>query len=311
MTNYNCIVVLGPTASGKTHLACQLAYALNGEIISADSRQVYRHLNIGTGKDLQEYTVEGRKIPYHLIDVIEPDAQFYLHEFTQLLKKSFEEITSRKKLPIVCGGTGLYLEALKKDFSLTRIKENPALRQELEHLSKEDLLGRLKTFPDTYTQQVDVHSKKRIIRGIEIAEHFSKTGEVFQKQELPYKPFYIGIKTEVELRKKLISERLKKRIDEGLIAEVEGLLKRGITHQRLALFGLEYKFVSKYLQNEISKEDLFLLLQTAIFQFAKRQMTWFRKMEKEGVGILWVDKTIPLNALRALLPQELNHPPKN
>ena len=290
MSNYNCIVVLGPTASGKTRLACQLAYELNGEIISADSRQVYTDLTIGTGKDLEEYSINGKQIPYHLIDIINPEEQFYLHQFTAELKKAFEYILAHDKLPIICGGTGLYLDALKKDFSFTQIKEDDGLRIELEKLSKEELITRLKKYSVQFTSHVDLNSKKRIIRGIEIAEHFSKNKIALTKVELPYKPYYIGIKTEVEARKKLISNRLLKRLDEGLIAEVETLLNKGITHERLELFGLEYKFVTRYLRKEISKKELFTRLQTAIFQFAKRQMTWFRKMEKEGVEIHWVEK---------------------
>ncbi|PBQ32357.1 tRNA (adenosine(37)-N6)-dimethylallyltransferase MiaA [Sphingobacteriaceae bacterium] len=291
LTKHNCIVVLGPTASGKTHLACKLAYELSGEVISADSRQVYKGLDIGTGKDLQEYLVNGRQIPYHLIDIAEPGEQFYLHQFTEKLKSAFLDIRLRNQIPIICGGTGLYLDALKKDFSFTQIKENESLREELEFLQKEDLLTRLDRYPVEFTKQVDRNSKKRIIRGIEIAEHFSKHGKDISYMELPYKPYYIGIATEVEERKKHISERLKKRLNEGLIAEVENLISSGISHERLHLFGLEYKFVSSYLKKEITKEELFTRLQTAIFQFAKRQMTWFRKMEKEGVEIHWVEKT--------------------
>ncbi len=300
MANYNCIVVLGPTASGKTRLACQLAYALNGEIVSADSRQVYKGLTIGTGKDLVEYHVNGKQIPYYLIDIIEPVEQFYLHQFTEELKKAFEKITTQNKLPIICGGTGLYLDALRKDFSFTQIKENESLRNELEVLSKEDLLERLKKYPEQVISHVDLNSKKRIIRGIEISEHFSKTGDELFKIILPYKPYYIGIKTEVEARKEQISERLLKRVDGGLIAEVEALLQKGITHERLALFGLEYKFVSRFLEEEISKEQLISQLQTAIFQFAKRQMTWFRKMEKEGVEIHWVEKDKELEVINEI-----------
>jgi tRNA dimethylallyltransferase len=290
MNNYNCIVVLGPTAGGKTRLACQLAYALDGEIISADSRQVYKHLDIGTGKDLEEYRVNEKEIAFHLINIFEPQQQFYLHQFTEELKKSFELIRSKKKTPIICGGTGLYLDALRKDFSFTQIKENEKLRSELESVSKEELIARIKTYPEQFIQHVDLHSKKRIIRGIEIAAHFSKEGNTLIETILPYKPYYIGIDVDVELRKKQISERLTVRLNQGLIEEVETLLSQGITHERLNLFGLEYKFVSKYLQNQISKEELFTQLETAIFQFSKRQMTWFRKMEKEGVKINWIQK---------------------
>jgi tRNA dimethylallyltransferase len=297
MNAFNCIVVLGPTASGKTRLACQLAYALDGEIISADSRQVYKKLNIGTGKDLEEYEVNGKNIPYHLIDLIDPGEQFYLHQFIGELKKSFDEILSRSKVPVICGGTGLYLDVLKKDFSFTQIKENQQLRSALEHWSKEALIERLEKYPKEYIKQVDRHSKKRLIRGIEVAEHFSKHGKLPAIADLPYRPFYIGIKTEVEERKNYISERLKKRLDEGLMVEVEGLLNAGISHERLEVFGLEYKFASYYLKKEITKEELFSRLQTAIFQFAKRQMTWFRKMEKEGIEIHWVERGVDLKDL--------------
>jgi tRNA dimethylallyltransferase len=290
MNKYNCIVVLGPTASGKTSLACQLAYYLDGEIISADSRQVYKGLTIGTGKDLHEYTVNGKPIAYHLIDIIEPEEQFYLHQFTAGLKTAFDAITAQKKLPIICGGTGMYLDALRKDFSFTQIKEDSGLRSILERLSKEELIQRLKQFPEKLIQHVDLNSKKRIIRGIEVADSISKNKSSPKKTDLPYRPYYIGVKTDIETRKKNISERLHKRMEAGLMEEVQSLLNKGMTHQRLELFGLEYKFVSYYLQNKMSKEVMIEQLQTAIFQFAKRQMTWFRKMEKEGVDIYWVDK---------------------
>lgn len=304
MKNYNCIVVLGPTASGKTRLACNLAYYLHGEIISADSRQVYKRLDIGTGKDLEEYIINGTTIPYHLIDIIEPGEQFYLHQFIAELKKAFDDIRSAKKLPIICGGTGLYLDALKKDFSLTRVKENNALREELELLSKEKLIARLHTYPADVIKHIDLNSRKRIIRGIEVAEYLSANPLQSIATELPYKPYYIGISADIETRKKLISERLKKRIDGGLIAEVQGLLDSGITHERLQLFGLEYKFVSYFLQDQISKEELFTKLQTAIFQFAKRQMTWFRKMEKEGIEIHWVDRNFDVTTLAPVFKTE-------
>lgn len=294
---YNCIVVLGPTASGKTRLACQLAYELNGEIISADSRQVYKGLNIGAGKDLQEYVINGKTIPYHLIDIVEPGEQFYLHQFAEELGKAFNAIGLRGNVPIICGGTGLYLDALRKDFSFTQIKEDHELRGQLELLSKEELIERIKKYPADLIQQVDLNSNKRIIRGIEIAEHLSKTQTPPQKKELPYRPYYLGIKTDTELRKKRISERLIKRVDEGLLKEVQGLLQQGMSHERLEFLGLEYKFVSWYLQNNISKEDMLTKLQTAIFQFAKRQMTWFRKMEKEGVKIHWTEAETDLSVL--------------
>lgn len=305
MPAYNCIVVLGPTASGKTHLACQLAYYLDAEVISADSRQVYRRLDIGTGKDLEEYVINGKSIPYHIIDIIDPGEQFYLHQYIEGLKSSFDKIIAVNKIPVICGGTGLYLDTLHKDFSFTQIKEDDNLREKLDLLSKEDLLSELKKYPSEIIQHIDLDSKKRIIRGIEIAEHFLKTGQFPTKTQLPYKPYYIGIKTDVDHRRQLISERLKKRLDNGLIDEIQGLLKSGITHERLLLFGLEYKFVSFYLQHKITKEELFQQLQTAIFQFAKRQMTWFRKMEKEGILIHWVSASEINDQLFAELRKEL------
>lgn len=305
---YNCIVILGPTASGKTKLACELATAISGEIISADSRQVYKGLNIGTGKDLYEYNLDGQHIPYHLIDIVEPNEQYYLHQFVNDLEKTFLEIRSRKKIPIICGGTGLYLDALHKDFSLTQIEENFELRKQLETFSKENLIDKLKTYTPALWQHVDLNSKKRIIRGIEICEHQLKSGTLQQLVITKYQPIYFGINIHTDERKKNISERLQRRLNEGLMEEVESLLIQGISHQRLQKFGLEYKFVSKYLMNELNKDQLFLQLQTAIFQYAKRQMTWFRKMEKEGIEINWLPAGEPddqlINMIKNLVVNE-------
>ena len=290
MSDYNCIVVLGPTASGKTRLACVLAHELNGEIISADSRQVYKGLNIGTGKDYEEYKAFGEAIKYYLIDICEPGQAFFLHDFMRECKKAFDEIISEKKLPIICGGTGLYLDSLRKDFSLTQIPEDHALRGTLQVLSKEELLEKLKKYPAQFTSHVDTDSVKRIIRAIEVAEFLSKNPDYLKPEEKPYRPFYIGVKVNVDERKNLIAKRLDERLQHGLIKEVEDLLKSGITYERLEFFGLEYKFVSWYLQNKISRQELRDQLFTAICQFSKRQMTWFRKMEKEGVKILWIER---------------------
>ncbi len=286
----NCLVILGPTASGKTQLACELAYHLNGEIISADSRQVYKHLNIGTGKDLEEYNVNGKKINYHLIDIIEPGEQFYLHDFVRELKISFDKISSQNKLPIICGGTGLYLDALHKDFSFTQIKENETLRKELETFSKEELQKHLAGYKNEKLKDVDLASKKRLMRAIEIAEYLKHNKTELKNVDLPYKPYHIGINLSNEKRKELTYKRLISRLDNGLIEEAENLLKNGMTHERLQFLGLEYKFLSFFLQNKISREELILHLSTAINQFSKRQMTWFRKIEKEGIKINWIDK---------------------
>ncbi len=302
-SNYNCIVILGTTASGKTKLACNLAYYLEGEIISADSRQVYKYLNIGTGKDLEEYSIKGKKINYHLIDICEPTEQFYLHQFCAELNIAFDSISSQNKIPIICGGTGLYIDALHKDFSFTQIKENTELRFLLEQKTKQELLVQLKLYPNELIEHVDLNSKKRIIRGIEVADYLVKNNNTLVKIKLPYKPLYIGIKTDVEERKELISKRLIYRIENGLIEEVEQLLQKGITHHRLQFLGLEYKFTSLYLQSTLTKAQLIEQLQTAIFKFAKRQQTWFNKLEKEGITINWVNKNYNLQSLLNLIKQ--------
>lgn len=298
-SEYNCLVVLGPTASGKTKLACLLAYALNGEIISADSRQVYKGLNIGAGKDLNEYVVNGKQIPYHLIDIWNTEEQFYLSDYIRELKKAFNDITSRGKLPIICGGTGLYLEVLEKDHSYTQIPENSELRNKLNELSKEELIQKLKSINNELVtlsgvegpeDTIDLNSKKRIIRGIEIAEYLKEHPKL-KKEELQYKPKYIGIKVDTETRNKRIDDRLKYRLEHGLIEEAENLIKQGVSHERLQFLGLEYKFLSHYLQRNITKEELYTKLSTAIHQFAKRQMTWFRRMERQGIQIEWIDTT--------------------
>ncbi|MCW3077081.1 MAG: tRNA isopentenyltransferase MiaA [Bacteroidetes bacterium] len=285
---------MGPTASGKTRLACEIASALNGEIISADSRQVYQYLNIGTGKDLGEYFIKGKQIPYHLIDTCEPTSKFYLNDFMAECEKAFQHLISKKKLPVICGGTGLYLDSLRKDFSFTQIKENSELRQSLEGLTKEELQSELKKFPAQQTLYVDTDSKKRLVRAIEVATFIQQNPQELKSGKRPNHPYYIGIDVSAEERKKLITQRLSNRMDEGLLEEVEGLLNNGLTHDRLEFLGLEYKFVSYYLQNKITKEELFQKLQTAIFQFSKRQMTWFRKMEKEGVTINWIKRETSL-----------------
>lgn len=302
---HNCMVILGATASGKTKLACALAYNIGGEIISADSRQVYKYLNIGTGKDLSEYEINGEKIPYHLMDIVEPQEQYYLHQFINDLRASFLDISSRNKMPIICGGTGLYLDALHKDFSLTDVKENIELRNKLALLSKDELIDKIKAYPEELWNSVDIHSKKRLIRGIEIADYKIKNQVSTSITEHArvnnlYRPIYFGILQSIEERKEKINDRLKSRLNEGLIEEVEALLKMGIKHDRLQRFGLEYKFVSKYILKELSKDELFTKLQTAIHQFAKRQMTWFRKMEKENVEIHWLNSSdsIDVNVIK-------------
>lgn len=303
MTNYNCIVVLGPTASGKTKLACSIAAALNGEVISADSRQVYKQLDIGTGKDLSEYTVNGKVIPYHLIGIKNPGGQYYLHEFMADCEEAFSEIRERKKIPVICGGTGLYLDALRKDFSFTQVKENFELRTQLEKKEKEELVEMLKKYPPEFTQHADTSSKKRLIRAMEVAVFLEENPGFIQTKNNPYQSYYIGIDISVEERRNKISKRLAERLNNGLIEEAESLIQQGLSHERLQELGLEYKFVSYYLLGKIDKQQLQEQLQTAIFQFAKRQMTWFRKMEKEGVKINWVPVNYDLKTVLSQLPK--------
>lgn len=300
--SHNSLVVLGPTASGKTRLACHLAYHLGGEIISADSRQVYKDLNIGTGKDLHEYRVNNQNIAVHLLNLCEPAQQFYLHQFIEHLHQTIEQLHTHHKLPIICGGSGLYLDALRKDFSYTQIPEDLLLREKLQTNSTEQLLQILNAYPASTTDHVDRHSRKRLIRGIEIAEFFKQGNQLQVAPQLKLKPLYIGLNPEVELRQQRIAARLAQRLNEGLVQEVEGLLAKGLSHQRLQTLGLEYKFLSRYLLKELSFDQMHEQLRTAIFQFAKRQMTWFRKMEKEGVKIHWVPQNVSTEEVRAFLP---------
>lgn len=278
-----------------------MAYYLGGEIISADSRQVYRGLDIGSGKDLTEYTIEEKKIPYHLIDIYEPGEQFFLHHFMKGLREAFDDIRSRGNLPIIAGGTGLYLDALRKDFSFTLAPEDPELRNELAELDKTKLLMELQRLSPALAEGIDTSSKKRLIRGIEIARHFAQTGLPEAREELPYNPYYIGIETDAKARRSLIAERLDKRLAAGLIDEAQRLLDSGVSHERLQRLGLEYKFLSYYLLGKMSLDEMRKKLVTAIAQFAKRQMTWFRKMEKEGVSIEWV----PVDADAKMLAEKL------
>ncbi len=280
MIKHNSVFIVGTTASGKTKLAVQLAYELNAEIISADSRQVYRGLDIGTGKDLNEYTFQGKKIPHHLIDVADVNDNFNLNAFLNCFVKSFQEIISKGKIPIVCGGTGLYFDAILKKHQFTSVPVNENLRKELEELSDEELQTKNPKF-------LPADTRKRLIRAIEIGRYLAsnKIEEIIFPE---INPMIIGIELSIDERRKKISERLKIRLENGLIDEVKHILDIGIPPKRLINLGLEYNFVTRYIQNELSYEEMFSQLEIAIFQFAKRQMTWFRKMEREGNKIHWV-----------------------
>ena len=286
------ITILGPTASGKTDLATHLAARLNAEIISADSRQVYRGMDIGTGKDLADYVVNGHVLPYHLIDICEPGTKYNLFRYQQDFLDCYEDIRSRGVLPILCGGTGLYIEAVLKGYSLSPVPQNPALRTELESKNLEELTNILVDLKrrnhSVMHNKTDVDSCQRAIRAIEI-ETYNLTNPTEERQCPPIDSLIIGVDIDREERRRKITKRLKERLKAGMIDEVDGLLKRGIPADDLIYYGLEYKFVTEYIIGKLTYEEMFQQLEIAIHQFAKRQMTWFRGMERRGFTIHWVN----------------------
>jgi len=290
----NLLVILGPTASGKTRLAVAAARALNGEIISADSRQVFRGMDIGSGKDLEEY--DG--IPHHLIDILEPGREFSVFDFQRHFTEAFNLVTSRGRLPVLAGGTGLYLDSVLRGYRMVTAPENPELRRELEELSLGQLRGRLLALLPEQHNTTDLLQRERLVRAIEIALHQEGSGnsEVIQLPAL--RPLVFGIKIEREIVRRRITERLKSRLNGGMIDEVRRLLADGVPVARLDSYGLEYRFVSRYLSGDLNRNDMFQKLNSAIHDFAKRQDTWFRKMERHGVGIIWLDASAdPLEML--------------
>jgi tRNA dimethylallyltransferase len=293
MNSYRLLTILGPTASGKTTLAAALASKLGSEIISADSRQVYRGMDIGTGKDLADYRVDGQLIPYHLIDICDAGYKYNLYEFQQDFHRVFLEISARQTLPILCGGTGLYIESVLKGYELATVPENQDLRKRLENKSLEELKELLNGYVTPHNKS-DLDSAKRVIRAIEIAEYSLKSEPEYQKFE-PINSLIVGINPDREIRRNRITQRLKSRIAEGMIAEVRELMDRGVSANDLIYYGLEYKFITKYLIGELSYQEFFQQLEVAIHQFAKRQMTWFRGMEKRGFNIHWIPPELPLN----------------
>ena len=286
------ITILGPTASGKTTLAAHLAASLQGEIISADSRQVYRRMDLGTGKDLDDYRFDGVQVPYHLIDICEPGTQYNVYEYQKDFKKVWRELQERQVLPVLCGGTGLYLESVLRGYRMDTVPENTPLRESLAGKSLEELTALLSTYK-TLHNKTDVDSVKRAIRAIEIAEYY-RTHPVDQTEMPPLNSLVIGIDIPRELRRSRISARLKQRLDEGMIDEVRSLLAEGIPADNLIYYGLEYKFLTLHVLGQLSYEEMYHQLEIAIHQFAKRQMTWFRGMERRGVCIHWIDGTQPL-----------------
>ena len=284
--------IIGPTASGKTPLAAALANKLDTEIISGDSRQVYRRMDLGTGKDLVDYTVDGHEVPYHLIDIVEPGYKYNVFEYQRDFLKAYEEITSKGKLPVLCGGTGMYVESVLKGYRLLPVPENPELRASLEGKSLEELTHILEGYKKLHNS-TDVDTAKRAIRAIEIEEYYKQQPPEYR--EFPsLHSLIVGVNIDRELRREKITRRLKQRLDEGMVEEVRGLLAEGIHPDNLIYYGLEYKFLTQYAIGELTYEEMFLQLETAIHQFAKRQMTWFRGMERRGFTIHWLDATLPM-----------------
>ena len=292
MQNQKMITILGPTASGKTAVAAALALRTGGEIISADSRQVYRRMDIGTGKDLADYTIGDVRIPYHLIDIAEPGTKYNLFQYQQDFHEAYDEIRSRGKLPILCGGTGLYIEAVLGGYSLSPVPQNQALRDSLEGKSLEELTRMLVELKrqngSNMHNRTDVDTAQRAIRAIEI-ETYNLEHPTPERQMPPVESLIIGINIDRELRREKITRRLKARLDDGMCDEIQGLIDGGVNPEDLIYYGLEYKFITEYVIGRTSYEEMFRQLEIAIHQFAKRQMTWFRGMERRGFTIHWID----------------------
>ena len=294
---YKMITILGPTASGKTSLVAALAYHLDAEIISADSRQVYQGMDIGTGKDLADYTVAGKHIPYHLIDICKAGSKYNVYQYQQDFLEVYNKIRETNKLPILCGGSGLYLEAILKGYHLSTVPPNEELRNQLNEMSHESLIQMLVEIQEQLNTKMhnstDLDSKQRTIRAIEIGKHMLT--EADPKTNFPEIPsLIIGIDIDREERRRKITTRLHQRLEEGMIEEVKQLLNQGIAPEDLIYYGLEYKFVTEHIIGKLSYDEMVRQLEIAIHQFAKRQMTWFRGMERRGIKINWINASLPM-----------------
>ena len=288
-------IIIGPTASQKTRLAALVAHQLDGEIISADSRQVYRGMTIGTGKDLDDYIVRSVAIPHHLIDIRNAGEMYNVFEFQEDFLQAYNDITQRGKLPILCGGTGMYVEAIVKNYALHKVPEDAQFRKQCEEKSFEELVAELKSYK-TLHNSTDIDSKKRLIRALEIARastplvaERSRSHSTKREMQAPYTPIVIGIDVNRDVRRQRIEERFAKRLHQGMIDEVKTLMAQGVTEEQLLYYGLEYKYTTLLITGKITQQQFETELLTAIFQFAKRQMTWFRGMERRGIHIHWID----------------------
>lgn len=285
------IIILGPTASGKTKIAAHVAKNINAEIISADSRQVYRDMNLGTGKDYNDYIVDGTEIQYHLIDTKQPGEKYNVYEYQKDFLQAREHILNRNKIPVVCGGTGMYIQAVTQGYKLIHVPVNDKLRNEMEPKSHDELIEILGSIKKLHNVS-DIDTKKRTIRAIEIERYYRDHPET--NIEFPDMiPLFIGIRYHRDNERKNITKRLKQRLENGMIEEVESLFDKGLSYEDVVYYGLEYKFIAMYLRNILSRDEMFNKLNTAIHQFAKRQRTWFRKMEREGMNIQWIEGEIP------------------
>ncbi len=289
---YDLITILGPTASGKTSLAAVLAARLQTEIISGDSRQIYRRMDLGTGKDLADYTVDDYHVPYHLIDIAEPGYKYNVFEFQRDFLTAYQDMKHRGLLPILCGGTGMYLESVLKGYRLIPVPENPELRARLADKSLDELTALLATYKKLHNS-TDVDTVKRAIRAIEIEEYYL-TQEVEARTFPEINSLIIGVDIDRDLRRKKISLRLKQRLDDGMVDEVRNLINSGVAPDDLIYYGLEYKYLTLYVTGKLTYEEMFSQLEIAIHQFAKRQMTWFRGMERRGFTIHWIDASLPM-----------------
>lgn len=292
-TKYNLLVITGPTAVGKTRVAAMAASLINGEVISADSRQVYRRMNLGTGKDYNDYVVNGKMMPYHLIDIAEPGYRYNLFEYQRDFLKAYSDIVSRSKFPVVCGGSGLYIDSIVSGYRLAEVPPDYEMRKELESRSLEELTEILKKYKKLHNK-TDIDTVKRAVRAIEIEKYYEENRELTGDFP-PLKCLVTGIYADREIRRQRISQRLRERIEGGMIEEVKSLLDEGIDAETLVYYGLEYKYITLYLTGRLGYEDMYRKLETEIHRFAKRQMTWFRGMERRGVRIHWIDISLPDN----------------